>query len=189
MATEVRLRDGRHALTWSVLPEDREAIREGYERLSERTRYHRFLTGVPHLTDRLLDHLVDEVDGVDHVALVLFVLDDDNEGVPAGIARVIRYPGRPEVADVAVTVLDEWQGHGVATALLAQLMRERPVGVTRLETTLAADNDASLAMLRRLGHLTVTDAGSGRLDVRVDLPDLPEEPDGAEQPERTEPVA
>lgn len=194
MATEVRLRDGRRALTWSVLPEDREAIREGYEHLSETTRYHRFLSAVPHLTDQLLDHLVDEVDGVDHVALVLFVLDDDNEGVPAGIARVIRYPGRPEVADVAVTVLDEWQGHGVATALLAQLMRERPAGVTRLETTVAADNEASLAMLRRLGDLTVTDVGSGRLDVRVELPDPPQEPASEQQEhgragERTEPVA
>jgi RimJ/RimL family protein N-acetyltransferase len=179
-------------LTWSVLPEDREAIREGYEHLSEATRYHRFLSAVPHLTDQLLDHLVDEVDGVDHVALVLFVLDDDNEGVPAGIARVIRYPGRPEVADVAVTVLDEWQGHGVATALLAQLMRERPAGVTRLETTVAADNEASLAMLRRLGDLTVTDVGSGRVDVRVELPDLPQEPASEQEAgragERTEPV-
>ena len=195
MATEVRLRDGRRALTWSVLPEDREAIREGYERLSEKTRYHRFLAAVPHLTDQLLDHLVDEVDGVDHVALVLFVLDDDNEGVPAGIARVIRYPGRPEVADVAVTVLDEWQGHGVATALLAQLMRERPAGVTHLETAVAADNTASLAMLRHLGELTVSEAGPGRLDVRVDLPDredLAEEarttPDAAARPDRTQPV-
>lgn len=186
MATELRLRDGSRALTWSVLPEDREAIREGYEHLSERSRYHRFLAGVPHLTDQLLDHLVDEVDGIDHVALVLFVLNDDNEAVPAGIARVIRYPGRPDVADVAVTVADEWQGHGVATALLEQLMKERPRGVTRLETTLAADNDASLAMLRRLGALTVSDVGGGRLDVRVDLPDVPEEP---EQPEQAEPVA
>ncbi|HEX4976719.1 MAG TPA: GNAT family N-acetyltransferase [Nocardioides sp.] len=195
MATEVRLRDGRRALTWSVLPEDREAIREGYERLSEKTRYHRFLAAVPHLTDQLLDHLVDEVDGVDHVALVLFVLDDDNEGVPAGIARVIRYPGRPEVADVAVTVLDEWQGHGVATALLAQLMRERPAGVTHLETAVAADNTASLAMLRHLGELTVSEAGPGRLDVRVDLPDredlaeeAPTTPDAAARPDRTQPV-
>ena len=82
----------------------------------------------------------------------------------------------------------------MATALLAQLMRERPAGVTRLETTVAADNEASLAMLRRLGDLTVTDVGSGRLDVRVELPDPPQEPASEQQEhgragERTEPVA
>jgi RimJ/RimL family protein N-acetyltransferase len=173
VATEVKLRDGSRGLTWSILPEDREALREGYEHLSEETRRHRFLTGVPHLTDQLLDHLVDEVDGVDHVALVLFVLTDDNDGVPAGVARVIRYEDRPDTADVAVTVADEWQGRGVATALLAQLMLERPLGVTRLATTIAADNAPSLAMLERLGETTVTDAGDARLDVVVELPPLP----------------
>ena len=29
-----------------------------------------------HLTDTMLDYLVDEVDGIDHVALVLFVIDE-----------------------------------------------------------------------------------------------------------------
>ena len=174
MATELKLPDGRRAIAWSVMPEDRAAIREGYEHLSPESRYHRFLTGVPHLTDQLLDHLVGEVDGVDHVALVLFVLTDDNEGVPAGIARVIRYPDDPTTADVAVTVAEEWRGQGVATTLLEELMRQRPVGVTRLVTILAADNPASLKMLERLGPTTVTNAGGGRLDVVVDLPPVDE---------------
>ncbi len=170
MATELTLRDGRRALAWSVLPGDREAIREGYELLSPESRYHRFLSGVPHLTDQLLDHLVDEVDGVDHVALVLFVLDDDNLGVPAGIGRMIRYRDDPTCADVAVTVLEEWRGQGVATALLEELMRLRPCGVTTVRTVVAEDNPPSLAMLRRLGPSTVSEAGPGRLDVLVELP-------------------
>jgi RimJ/RimL family protein N-acetyltransferase len=180
MATELKLRDGRQAIAWTILPEDREAIREGYEHLSEESRYHRFLTGVPHLTEELLDHLVDEVDGIDHVALVLFVINGDKEGLPAGIGRVIRYPDRPTVADVAVTVADEWQGQGIATALLAELMRQRPVGVTQLATTVAADNVASLRMLQRLGECTVTDTGTGRLDVVVDLP--PRAEPGSDEP-------
>jgi RimJ/RimL family protein N-acetyltransferase len=180
MATELQLPDGRRAIAWSILPEDREAIRQGYEQLSPESRYHRFLSGVPHLTDQLLDHLVDEVDGIDHVALVLFVISGDNEGVPAGIARVIRYQDRPTVADVAVTVAEEWRGQGIATTLLAELMRQRPRGVTQLATTVAADNPPSLRMLERLGETSVTDAGDGRLDVLVDLPAL-EEP-SPEQP-------
>lgn len=175
MATEVRLRDGTQALTWSVLAEDREAVRTAYAQLSDRSRHDRFLTGVPHLTGRLLDHLVDAVDGVDHVALVLVAFDDQDDAVPAGIARVVRYPDRPHVADVAVTVVDEWQGRGVATALLHQLMRERPRGVTRLETLVAADNAASVAMLRRLGPVTVVDTGEGSLEVGVELPARPGE--------------
>jgi GNAT superfamily N-acetyltransferase len=178
MATELTLRNGRRALAWSVLPGDREAIRQGYELLSPESRYHRFLTGVPHLTEPLLDHLVDEVDGVDHVALVLFVLDDDNVGVPAGIGRIIRYEDDPTCADVAVTVLDAWQGQGVATALLAELLRQRPCGVTTLRTVVAVDNPPALAMLKRLGPTTVTEADAGRLDVQVEVPLVatPEQP-------------
>lgn len=171
MIAEARLRDGSPALILPLLPSDREALREGYEHLSPEARVHRFLTGVPHLTEPMLDHLVDEVDGVDHVALALVVLGEDGEGTPAGVARVIRYPDRRTAADVAVTVVDAWRGRGVATALLTELMRERPVGVTQLVTTVAADNGASLAMLRRLGTTTVSPAGTNRLDVVVDLPD------------------
>lgn len=169
MVSEVQLRDGTRALTWTLLPSDREGIREGYEHLSLETRNHRFLASVPHLTDEMLDHLVDEVDQIDHVALALFVLDEDNVGEPAGVARMIRYPDRPSAADLAVTVIDKWQGRGVATALLGELMRVRPKGVTRIITTVARDNPASLAMLRRLGTTSVTPAGINRLDVVVDL--------------------
>lgn len=169
VATEVQLRDGRRALTWRLLPGDREAVREGYEALSPDSQFHRFLAPVPHLTEGMLDRLVRDVDGVDHVALVLFIMNGD-EGVPAGIGRVIRYEDDPTAADVAVTVTEESRGRGVATALLAELMRERPVGIERIVTEVAADNPASMAMLRQLGPVTVTSNGGNTLHVIVELP-------------------
>ncbi|HLN78458.1 MAG TPA: GNAT family N-acetyltransferase [Nocardioidaceae bacterium] len=168
MATEVQLRDGTRAFTWRLLPGDREAIREGYELLSPDAQFHRFLAPVPHLTDAMLDRLVDDVDGVEHVALVLFVMEAD-VGIPAGVGRIIRYSEDPKAADVAVTVLEEFQGRGVASALLQELLRERPVGVERIVTEVAADNPASLAMLRRLGATTVTTNGGNMLHVIVEL--------------------
>jgi len=134
---EARLPEGRRALICPVLPIDRDALRAAYADLSPQSRQRRFLSSVPQLTEAMLDHLVDDVDGVDHVALA--------------------------------SVLDDWQGRGVATALLPELLRERPAGVTRIVTTVAADNVASLAMLRSLGPTTVTPAGIDRLDVVVDL--------------------
>ncbi|MCY7396290.1 MAG: GNAT family N-acetyltransferase [Nocardioides sp.] len=178
MIAEAVLTDGTAALLWPLRSEDREALSEGYEHLSATTQYHRFLASAPHLSSTQLDHLVDEVDGIDHVALVLVVIDVDRVGTPVGVARMIRYEEQPAAADVAVTVLDEWQGHGVATALLDELVRQRPVGVTRVVTTVAADNGPSLAMLRRLGKTTVTPAGIGRLDVVVELT-IPHPPDTA----------
>ena len=170
MITEAQLADGTRAVILPLRPQDREALREGYEHLSAETRNHRFLSSVPHLTGPMLEHLVDEVDGVDHVALALVAMDDDRVGTPVGVARMIRYADQPTEADLAVTVVDDWHGRGVATALLAELVQQRPVGVSRIVTAVAADNAASLHMLRRLGETTTTPAGVGRLDVVVELP-------------------
>jgi RimJ/RimL family protein N-acetyltransferase len=187
VATELQLRDGTAAIVWSLLPSDREALRQAYEHLSPESQFHRFLTPTPHLTETMLDHLVDEVDGIDHVARVLFVLEDGETGYPAGIARMIRYPDEPTSADVAVTVADEYQGRGIASALLQELLRHRLEGVERLDTMVAADNPASLAMLRRLGPTTVTVEGINMLRVTVELPPEPDpepKPDPADDSPR-----
>lgn len=168
MAEEVHLRDGTRCWVWPLLPTDRNVLVAEFESLSPESRRRRFLGPVVHLSDAMLKHLVDDVDGVDHVALVLMAESGDDV-VPAGIARCVRYPHQPEAADIAVTVKDDWQGRGVATALLEVLMRRRPEGVTHLLTEVVADNPASLAMLHRLGRTRTYETGLGILDVEVDL--------------------
>lgn len=178
--TPVRLRDGTEAVVVPLLPANREALQQEYEHLSAETRFGRFLTAVPELTDTMLDQLVDDVDGVDHVALVLLVLTEDGTELPVGLTRIIRYPDDPTAADVAVTVVDEWQGRGVATALLEVLMRRRPQGVERIVTVINAGNAPALALLRRLGEVEVSAAESGTRHVVVELPGCGEtEPTGA----------
>ncbi|MDP3894386.1 GNAT family N-acetyltransferase [Nocardioides sp.] len=169
--TPVQLRDGTEAIVVPLLPANREALKQEYEHLSLATRFDRFLTAVPTLNDRMLDQLVDAVDGVDHIALVLLVLADDGTEVPAGLARIIRYPDDPATADVAVTVVDEWQGRGVATGLLRVLLQQRPPGVRRLVTVINASNAASLAMLQRLGTVEMGQVESGARQIIVELPD------------------
>ena len=176
MPTETRLRDGTRAIIWRLLPSDRDLIREGYEHLSPEAQYHRFLSAVPHLTESMLRHLVDEVDGVNHVAVGLFAFPDGHTGVPAGIARMVRYPDQPHQADAAVTVLDEWQGRGVATELLDELIRRRPQGITQIVTDVAADNQAPIHMLRHIGTVTLSRETQGLLHVVCDLPEPAEDP-------------
>lgn len=181
--TPVRLRDGTEAFVVPLLRANREALRQEYEHLSAETRFDRFLAAVPELTDAMLDHLVDEVDEVDHVALVLLVLTPDGTELPLGLARIIRYPDDPTAADLAVTVVDDWHGRGVATALLQVLMRHRPEGVERIKTVVSAGNLASLAMLRRLGEAEVgePEAGVQRVVVELDGP-TPHSGETATQP-------
>ena len=85
---------------------------------------------------------------------------------------MVRYADVTDAADLAVTVKDEWQGRGVATVLLEVLMRRRPAGVDRIVTEVLQDNPASLAMLRRLGAVSLEDEGNGVNGVVVELEPL-----------------
>ncbi len=170
MAVPVTLRDGTPALIWPLLPTDARGLQENYARLSADSRYSRFLTGTPALTDKLLRVLIDDVDEVDHIARVLMTFPSQGPEQAAGVGRILRYHDSSRTADVAVTVADRWQGRGVATALLAELVGQRPDGVDELLTQVAIDNTASLAMLARLGAASTSLAGPGVVDVRVPLP-------------------
>lgn len=169
MPEQVKLRDGTDAWVMALEHSDRERLIAGFDELSPESRRQRFLAPVNRLSDAMLEHLVDEVDGVDHVALVLFAEGPPDVYDPVAIARMVRYPELPDAADLAVTVKDDWHGRGVATAMLPVLMRHRPVGVTRIITEVASDNPASLAMLRRLGPVTLSNTTPGVWDVEVDL--------------------
>ena len=143
-----------------------------FETLSPESQRRRFLAPVRHLSDAMLDHLVDDVDGVDHIALVLCAETSPDVYDPVALARMVRYADVTDAADLAVTVKDEWQGRGVATVLLEVLMRRRPAGVDRIVTEVLQDNPASLGMLRRLGAVSLEDEGNGVYGVVVELEHL-----------------
>ena len=126
MIEQVTLRDGTDAFVVPLERTDRAALVAEFETLSPESQRRRFLAPVRHLSDAMLDHLVDDVDGVDHIALVLCVETSPDVYDPVALARMVRYADVTDAADLAVTVKDEWQGRGVATVLLEVLMRRRP---------------------------------------------------------------
>ena len=169
LSGEFQLRDGTPAMIWPLLPTDAETLRDGFRRLSGDSRQHRFLTGLDELDDSMIRLLVDSADGVHHTALVLFVLPPRDREELVGVAHLMQYPDDPTAADVAVTIMDPWQGRGAGTALVSALMERRPAAVTRLRTAVAADNHASLALLARAGRMTTGLPAQGVLDVTIEL--------------------
>ncbi len=170
MIEQVRLADGTEAFVLPLQRTDKATLAAEFETLAPESRRRRFLAPVLHLSEAMLEHLVDDVDGIDHVALVLCVETSADVYEPVALARMVRYADDPSATDLAVTVKDAWQGRGVATALLEVLVRERPVGVDRVVTEVFHANQASLRMLLRLGHATAEDVGSGVSAVVIDLP-------------------
>jgi len=57
----------------------------------------------------------------------------------------------PQAAEVAVTVIDDWQRLGLGTVLLAQLSdRARAAGLRRFTALVATQNEAGIRLLRRM---------------------------------------
>jgi GNAT superfamily N-acetyltransferase len=136
-----------------IRPDDGEPLREGFLRLSPTSRYRRFLSGMSELSDDMVRYLTD-VDGVNHVAIVATTdsLDLKTE-IGLGVARVIRLPGDPTVAEAAVTVSDDAQHKGIGRLLVrtvAEAAYERGVRTIRAEVL------ATNAPIRRL----LDDAGA-----------------------------
>ncbi len=169
MIEQVRLRDGTDAFVLPLQRTDKATLAAEFETLAPESRRRRFLAPVMHLSEAMLEHLVDDVDGIDHIALVLCAETSPDVYDPVALARTVRYHDVPDAADLAVTVKDAWQGRGIATLLLEALMRRRPTGVGRIVTEVFDDNGASLRMLQRLGHTTVEHLGSGINEVVVAL--------------------
>ena len=169
----VTLRDGSDILIRPIAPGDKRKLVEGFDRLSAKSRYRRFLTPMNRLTGRMLRYLT-EVDHHDHEALVAEAASDRQ---PLGVARYIRTAEDPKAAEVAVTVVDHWQCRGVATELLRRLDdRAIEEGIERFTATCLADNTDVLALLGDIGPQRLKTVEGGLLEVAIDLP-------GAKAPE------
>jgi RimJ/RimL family protein N-acetyltransferase len=141
------LRDGSHVLIRPVRSTDAPLLADGFTRLSATSRWMRFLTPKKELSPAELRYLTD-LDHHDHEALGAL---DHGNGRGVGIARYIRHAGDRYAADIAVTIVDDWQGRGLGTELLARLSdRARQEGIHRFTALVAAENVAVARLLRNM---------------------------------------
>jgi GNAT superfamily N-acetyltransferase len=144
----VRLRLGSSA--------DADALLAGFERLGEESRYHRFFTAMPHLPEPLVERFLD-VDGRTRLAIAAFdpsrpsdVGTDDGIGI--GVARYLPAEDDEQAAELAVTVIDEYQGDGVGRVLLeALVVGALHGGLRSLYGYVLYDNESMVRLFRRLG--------------------------------------
>ena len=150
-----------------IEPADKQLLLDAFERLGEESRYRRFLHPVKRLTEKELAYFT-EVDDHDHEALVAV---GKHGTEPIGVARYVRL-AEPEVAEVAIAVVDHWHGHGVGTLLLHELVeRARGEGIRHFQATCLADNAEVIDLLHRLGTAREDHSEPGLVELTIDLPE------------------
>lgn len=152
------LRDGSRVFLSPVMPADRDRLEAGFEQLSDRSRFFRFFRERERLSDDEIRRLT-EVDQVDHVAwCALDLWDPPFDGLGSG--RMIRDPIDSAAAEVAVTVIDAAQRHGLGSVLLAVLLlRAQSLGVSRFKAFVLPENEVVVDWLRNLGWSVVREEG------------------------------
>jgi GNAT superfamily N-acetyltransferase len=117
----VTLAEGTSVLIRPIVPDDKAHLEAGFERLSAESRYLRFHHAISRLSQDELRYLT-EIDYHDQFAWVAFVSDQTGIWL-IGVARYFRLSPSSDKAEAAVAVIDDYQGRGLGTMLLAMLAR------------------------------------------------------------------
>ena len=163
---QITLRSGHQVLIRTLRPGDGPGLAEAFEQLSETSRYRRFFAVKPRLSEESVAFFTD-VDHRDHEALAAMT---PGSRQVVGVARFIRNSGKPDQAEVAVTVIDSWQRRGLGTVLLCELaQRAAAEGIRHFTAEILAENRPMLTLARRLGQADTSFHGT-TVSALIELP-------------------
>ena len=167
----ITLRDGARMLVRPILRSDRGKLVDTQPGFSRESHYRRFFSAPP-LSEKVIRYLID-VDYCDHFAWVVLAADQPDEPGVAS-ARYIRERDAEDIAEVAFSVVDDYQGRGLGTFLWGALaVAATENGVDRFRARVLAENEPMRAILRRAGaRLEFSEPGV--LETVVDVPVLGE---------------
>lgn len=141
----ISLTDGTRVALRPIRPDDESALTALYERLSPQTAYQRFFTVMRRLPPNWA-HILANVDYDRRMAFVALGPGDEL----IGVARYA-YDERAREAEIAVLIEDQWQGRGLGTLLLGELIGyAQRKGIVALRAYVLAENVRMLNLLRRV---------------------------------------
>jgi GNAT superfamily N-acetyltransferase len=160
------LRDGRRIEIRGIRPSDRAALLAAVDRTSSRSRYRRFFGIKRDFSEKEIAYFLN-VDFVDHIALVAVTREGCGDVIVGGGRYVVVGPG---TAELAFTVLDEYQGQGLGGALMRHLVAlARNAGLERLVAEVLPDNVPMLKVFENSGLVLGTEREGGVVRVSLQL--------------------
>lgn len=148
----IGLPDGREVTLRAIAPADAPEIVQAFERLSASSRYERFMQHKKMIDAATLQRGVAPRPGLDFAFVATIPAADGIDIV--GAAQYVRAEeaGDAATCEFAITVAEDWRGSGLATRLLASLLRRaRRDGYRTMQGWVLAANTTMLALARKLG--------------------------------------
>ena len=160
------LRDGRRVEIRALRPGDRAALLAAADHTSDQSLYRRFFGVRRAFSEEEVAAFVN-VDFVDEIALIAMLREGEREVIAGGGRYIVVRPG---TAELAFTVVDEFQGQGIASALLRHLTAlARAAGVREFIAEVLPDNTAMLRVFERSGLTMQRKLESGVVHITLQI--------------------
>lgn len=136
------LGDGSAVEIRALRADDEADMLAALEQTSAQSRQRRFFVMKRHFSDKERAFFMD-IDFKNHVGLVVLAGDSDRKTIVGGGRYIVFEPGR---AEMAVMVIDAWQGRGIGSILMRHLVKL--AGAARLKELTAEVLPQNAAMLK-----------------------------------------
>jgi GNAT superfamily N-acetyltransferase len=162
------LKDGTAVCLRPIRPEDAPHLQAFHARLSPDSIYLRWLSAHPVLTDAEARALTN-LDYAERMAFVATLPGNDERLL--GVARYgLVDAKRPDEAEAAVVVEDDYQGRGLGTLLLVRLLRyARAQGIRYWVAEINAENARMMRFIQRGGLPLTRRLENGAWQVKIDI--------------------
>lgn len=146
---DVTLRDGRVVHLRAILPTDEKEFLQAFGRMSEETRYMRFMRTVREVNVQRLREVLESFPAGGS-GIVATVPAEDGADI---VASAVFFVGAdPTTCEFAITVQSDFGGAGLATTLLTALIdAARKRGLITMEGFVLAANEPMLSLAKRVG--------------------------------------
>ena len=160
------LRDGRKVEIRALRTQDKADMLAAIDRTGTESRYRRFFGAKRDFSEKEVAFFLN-IDFTNHVALVAVVEEEGRAVIVAGGRYVTVRPG---VAEVAFTVIDDYQGQGIGAVLLRHLAKiARGAGLKEFTAEILLNNSPMLKVFEKSGLKLLSKREPGVVHVALQL--------------------
>ena len=151
-----KLADGMEITIRPIRPEDADLEIEFVKKLSQETKYFRFMSTVRELSPPMVARLT-QIDYDREMAFIATIPQDDGTEVELGVSRY-SVNADQESCEFAVVVADDWQRRGLARRLMGILIETaRDRGLKYMNGIFLSNNEKMLKFVQGLGFVLSND--------------------------------